>query len=414
MNVMCYRDLDYEPDPERNLLATYVLPPNSAEAGPGVAEVLSSWTKVDALRRAAEGLAARVFHVDEAGGVFDIAYPVELFEPGNVAQWLSIFTGGLFGPGATDAIGLLDIRIPEKMRTPFGGPKFGLEGVRRIVGTDGTRRPHLGMAFGNLGMTAGEMSALAYEVGGGGVCLLRDNGALTDQGFCRMPARIVNVMEALDRVREEGGHRVLYAVNVTADAAKVLDRADTAIENGANCLMVDVFGAGLSSLSKLSEDASVAVPIHANVASREHCTLDGVRAISMLVLTRMMRLLGGDQIEMMNRGTGWSGAIFGESKALKGAMLEEWRGIKCAFPVAIGGIHPAVAHSLIGEFGKDVIMLADEAVRDHPKGSRAGAIALNQAIDAAMAGISVGSYAEDHEELRTALEGLGRWGGARI
>lgn len=408
MDAMCYQDLGYEPDPERSLIATYTLPPKSAKADARVAPW--SWTKADALRRVPEEFASRAFHVDERSGVFDIAYPVELFEPGNVAQWLSIFTGVLFGPVTPDTLGLLDIRIPENMRTPFGGPKFGLEGVRRIVGTDGTGRPHLGMAFGKFGMTAEEMSALAYEVGSGGLNLLRDNGALTDQGFCRMPTRIVNVMEALDRVREEGGHRVLYAVNVTADAAKVLDRADTAIENGANCLMVDVFGAGLSSLSKLSEDASVAVPIHAHVVSRARGALESVT--SMLVLTKLMRLLGGDQIEMAIGGS--SGAILAESIACKGAMLEDWRGIKRAFPVAIDGIHPGVANSIVGELGKDIVLLADEAVRDHPKGSRAGATALNQAIDAVMAGVSVESYARSHEELRMALEHWGISGDVHI
>jgi len=403
---MCYRDLSYEPDPERNLLAKYLLPPSEADARVAVAPWPS--TKANALRHVTEEFAARVFRVDEEGGFIDVAYPVGLFEPGNVAQWLSILTGALFGPGTPDGIVLLDISMPEVMRAPFDGPKFGLEGVRRIIGTDITGRPHLGMAFGKLGMTAEEMSAEAYEVGSGGACLLRDNVALTDQGFCRMPIRIVNVMEALDRVHEEGGHRVLYAVNVTADADKVLDRADTAIENGANCLMVDVSDAGLSSLSKLGEDASVAVPIHAHVASRMHCVRESVRATSISALTKLMRLLGGDQIEMAG-GHGRSGTITTESRACKGAMLEEWRGIKRAFPVAIDGIHPGEAHYIIGELGKDIVVLADDGeIRDHPKGSRAGAMALNQAIDAALAGVSVESYAKDHEELRIALELWGR------
>jgi len=397
---MCYLDLGYGPDPERNLIATYALPPESKA---GARATPWSWSKADALRRVPEEFAARAFHVDEGSGIFDIAYPVELFEPGNVAQWLSVFAGALFGPVMPDAVGLLDIRIPEDMNAPFRGPKFGIEGVRRIVGTDGDGRPHLGMAFGKLGMTAEEMSALAYEVGGGGVSLLLDNGALTDQAFCRLPARIVNVMEALDRVREEGGRRVLYAVNVTADSAKVLDRADTAIENGANCLMVDVFGAGLSSLSKLSEDASLPVPIHAHVAPRPHGALANVT--STLVLTKLMRLLGGDQIEMAIRGPALS--ALSELKSCKAGMLEEWRGIKRAFPAVIEGIHPGVAHSLIGELGRDIVLIAVEGVCGHPKGSRAGAIALNQAMDAIMAGVSAEIYARDHEELRVAIE---RWG----
>jgi len=408
---MCYRDLNYEPDPERNLLARYLIPPKSPEAATRVAVAPWLWTKADALRRASGAYVARAFRVDEEGGVFDVAYPVELFEPSNVTQWLSVLTGTLFGLGTWDAPVLLDIWMPESLMAHFGGPKFGLEGVRRIVGTDSTRRPHLGMAFGMFGMTAEEMSAVAYEVGGGGARLLRDDVALTDQGFCRLPNRVVNVMEALDRVREEGGQRVLYAVNVTADAAEVLDRADTAIENGANCLMVDVLSAGLSSLSRLSEDASVAVPIHAHVAPRAHRVQERVYATPTSALTKLLRLLGGDQIEMAIGSPRRSDAILAGSRACKGAMLEEWRGIGRAFPVVIDVVDPGDVHSVIGELGRDIVVLADEAVRDHPKGGGAGAMAFNQAIDAALAGVSVESYAKGHEELRMALELRGR--GAR-
>jgi len=402
---MCYRDLSYEPDPERNLLAKYLLPPSEADARLDVAPWPSK--KADALRHVTEIFTAKVFRVDEEGGFIDVAYPVELFEPDNVAQWLSILTGALFGPGTPDGIMLLDISMPEVMRATFDGPKFGLEGVRRIVGTDITGRPHLGMAFGRLGMTAEEMSAAAYEVGRGGACLLRDNVALTDQRFCRMPNRIVNVMEALDRVREEGGQRVLYAVNVTADAAEVLDRADTAIENGANCLMVDVLSAGLPSLSELSGDASVAVPIHAHVASRAHRVQERVHATPTSALTKLIRMLGGDQIEMAI-GSMLRSDVLAESRQCKGAMLEEWRGIRRAFPVVIGAVDPREAHFSVGELGRDIVVLADdEAVHGHPKGGGAGAMALNQAIDAALAGVSVEDYAERHEELRMALWGKG-------
>jgi hypothetical protein len=46
----------------------------------------------------------------------------------------------------------------------------------------------------------------------------------------------------------------------------------------------------------------------------------------------------------------------------------------------------------------------------HPASPNAGAHAFRQAIDAVMQGIKFSDYAEEHEELKTALT---KWGGGR-
>ena len=79
----------------------------------------------------------------DGGYLTKIRYPYEIFEPGNIPQYLSVIAGNLFGLGKLEAVRLLDIDIPDALRRHHTGPKFGIEGVRKIVGTEVSRRPHV-------------------------------------------------------------------------------------------------------------------------------------------------------------------------------------------------------------------------------------------------------------------------------
>ena len=57
--------------------------------------------------------------------------------------------------------------------------------------------------------------------------------------------------------------------------------------------------------------------------------------------------------------------------------------------------------------GRDIILQAGGGIHGHPDGTRAGAAAMRQAVDAALAGIAPAQYAKDHPELKRALD---KWG----
>jgi ribulose-bisphosphate carboxylase large chain len=51
-----------------------------------------------------------------------------------------------------------------------------------------------------------------------------------------------------------------------------------------------------------------------------------------------------------------------------------------------------------------VIIQAGGGIHGHPKGSKQGARAMRQAVDATLDGVSLKEYAETHDELALALE----------
>ena len=53
-------------------------------------------------------------------------------------------------------------------------------------------------------------------------------------------------------------------------------------------------------------------------------------------------------------------------------------------------------------------MQAGGGIHGHPGGTRKGAMAMRQALDATLKGISLDEYAKDHVELAIALEHWGK------
>ena len=90
-------------------------------------------------------------------------------------------------------------------------------------------------------------------------------------------------------------------------------------------------------------------------------------------------------------------------------MLEQdWQGIKPVFPVSSGGLHPGLVPEVMRILGNETVILVSGGIHGHPKGTRAGAKAAMQAIEAEMQGESLTEKAKSSVELRQALEKWGR------
>jgi ribulose-bisphosphate carboxylase large chain len=208
-------------------------------------------------------LAARVILAE--GSNVEIGFPEELFEPGNIPQYLSVVAGNLFGLGDLKKVRLQDVIFPESLLAAHKGPRLGIEDARKILGVYG--RPLVGtIVKPKVGLDPAGTAAVAAAAVRGGLDLVKDDETLTDQSFCPLIPRLEAVMSALDRVETETGKKAFYAVNVTADCDKILERAEQAVDHGANMVMIDVLTSGFSALEVLSKN--MRVPIHGQDGAR--------------------------------------------------------------------------------------------------------------------------------------------------
>jgi ribulose-bisphosphate carboxylase large chain len=354
-----------------------------------------TWTEV---RGSDNPLAARVISAE--GTEVEIGFPEELFEPGNIPQYLSVVAGNLFGLGALKKVRLQDVIFPESLMHAHKGPRFGIEDARRIL--DVHHRPFVGtIVKPKVGLDPKGTAAVASAAVRGGLDLVKDDETLTDQSFCRLIPRLEAVMDSLDKVEKETGKKAFYAVNVTTGADQILERAEEAVDHGANMVMIDVLTSGFSALEVLSRNINV--PIHVHRTMHGAFTRDKAHGISMLVISKLVRMTGGTNLHTGS----YMGKMAGETEEndlCRDALREEWHGLKRVFPVASGGIYPAKVHGNLDGYGIDCIVQAGGGVHGHPDGTTAGARAMVQAVEAWQKKIPLEEYAKDHKELETALK----------
>jgi ribulose-bisphosphate carboxylase large chain len=406
LTVLKYEDfvnLKYEPKPS-DLICKFFVEPESIslkEAAGGVAAESSvgTWTELTTSRAYVEKLAATVFKLED--NIATIAYPIDLFEEGNMPNILSSVAGNVFGLKALKNLRLQDISFPEELTHSFLGPKYGIEGIRDLLKI--SDRPLVGTIIKpKLGLKTKDHAKVAYEAWVGGCDVVKDDENLSSQAFNPFEERLNQTLEARDKAQSETGERKVYMVNITADTETMLDRADLVLESGGEYIMVDILTCGWAALQTLrSQDLDLV--IHAHRAGHAAFTKSPLHGISMRPIAKVARLIGVDQLHV--------GTVVGKMSETKTEVLEnidalktDLHGPKQVMPVASGGLYPGLVPALIETFGNDVVIQAGGGIHGHPDGTVAGAKAMRQAVEAAIKKISLEEYAKTHKELQNALQ----------
>lgn len=374
---------------------------------------VGTWTDVK-LTKTAEKLKAIVFSIKD--NWVKIAYPQELFEEGNAPNVLSSIAGNIFGMKAVKNLRLEDVSFPKKILSGFSGPKFGIKGVRRILGIK--NRPLIGTIIKpKLGLNPYEHAKSAYESWLGGCDLVKADENLANQKFNEFEERLARTLEYCSKAEEETGMKKSYIENVTAETKEMMKRAQLVEDLGGKYVMVDFLTAGFAALQTLRE-ADFKLAIHCHRASHGSMTRNLKHGINMMVLADFARLIGVDQLHV---GTG-IGKLEGnlsdikelveeiedkKVKATKKRLTQDWGKIKSVFAVSSGGLCPLDIPKLVKNFGNDLIIQLGGGIHSHPNGTDAGARAAKQALNATIKGINLKKYAKNHSELRSAIE---KWG----
>ncbi|MCD4770930.1 type III ribulose-bisphosphate carboxylase [archaeon] len=376
-----------------------------------------TWTPVSSNKKYVNKLGAKAFAI--SGDWVKIAYPQELFEEGSVSNILSSVAGNVFGMKCVKGLRLEDVKIPAKLLKSFPGPRYGIEGYRKILRVKD--RPLVGtIVKPKLGLRTKDHAKVAYDAWVGGCDLVKDDENLASQKFNPFEKRAAKTLEMCDKAAEESGERKGYLVNVTAEAMLMLERADLVKELGGKFVMHDVITAGFSSLESLRQNCKLG--IHSHRAMHGAFTENPKHGLSMMCVADFARMAGSDSLHIgtgigkMRGGKREVREIAQEIEAMKVGktshrLEQNWQGLKPTFAVCSGGIYPGHVPYLMRNFGEDIIIQAGGGVHGHPEGTAKGARAMRQAVDAVVAGESLEHYGRTHREL---MDAMGHWGKVRF
>ncbi len=403
MRYVDFVDQSYKPKTTDLICDFYVEPEGISltEAAGGVAAESSvgTWTELTTIKPYVEKLAARVFSID--GNNIRVAYPIELFEHGNMPNILSSVAGNIFGLRTLKNLRLNDLCLPRELVRSFRGPKYGIGGVRKLLGV--MDRPLVGTIIKpKLGLKTKDHAKVAYDAWVGGCDVVKDDENLSSQRFNPFDDRVVATLEMRDRAEEETGEKKVYMINITSETEEMLKRAQFVRDHGGRYLMVDILTCGFSALQTVREQ-DFGLVIHAHRAGHAAFTKNPKHGISMKVIAKVARIIGVDQLHV--------GTVVGKMSETQEEVSEncealrtDMYGLNKVLPVASGGLYPGLVPALMEFFGKDFVIQAGGGIHGHNGGTVSGAKAMRQAVNATLEGVSLKEYAESHKELRVALE----------
>ncbi len=360
-----------------SIICDFHLEPAKKKTAEAVAAESSTgtWIDVSTEKQYMKNLAAKVVSIK--GNNVRIAYPLELFELGNVPQLMSSIAGNIFGMKAVKRLRLNDITLPKKYVKSFKGPCFGIEKIRKLLKVK--RRPLVGtIVKPKLGLRTVDHAKVAYDAWIGGCDIVKDDENLSSQKFNPFERRVRQTIMMRNKAERKTGEKKIYMPNVTAETNEMLKRARLVKQTGCEYAMVDILTCGWSSLQTL-RNANLGLVLHAHRAGHAAFTR-GRHGISMLVVARLARLIGVDQLHI---GTAAVGKMTQEDDVIiiEKALKNKWFGLKTVFPVASGGLHAGLVQSLIKKMGRDIIIQAGGGIHGHSGGTIAGAKAMRAAVE---------------------------------
>ena len=191
-------------------------------------------------------------------------------------------------------------------------------------------------------------------------------------------------------------------MNVTDRPDRLVDNALRCIDAGARAVMVNYASVGYGVLAALAR--AVDVPVMGHFAGAGMFYEGAGSGMSAALATgSLVRLAGADIAMTLTPYGGYPLRYTSYRRTIHELTLPRPH-LAPTMPAIGGGVHPGVVELYMRQLGNDIILSPGGGIHRHPGGSAAGARAMRQAIDAVLAGRSVGDAAREHEELATALD----------
>ena len=293
-----------------------------------------------------EQVLPRIERTESAGErdhLVTLRFPVETtaLDP---AQLLNV----LFGNSSLhDDVSLAALDLPPVLCDALGGPRSGIEGLRKLAGVEG--RALTCTALKPMGFSADALAARCALFARAGVDVVKDDHGLADQRFAPFEHRVRACQREVERAAD-AGHSCVYVPNLTGTPSALRRQLDFARARGVRAVLVAPMLVGLPAFHELAEQA-------AGVALLAHPALGGaVRIEPPVLLGDLFRAYGADAGIYPHHG-----GRFGYSREVCRAIAEGLRGprhgLASALPVPAGGMSVERVPELLGFYGPDTMLL---------------------------------------------------------
>lgn len=268
----------------------------------------------------------------------------------------SVTTGGEIGQAMNMLFGncslqpdvtLVDVAFPEDFLVGFRGPRYGLDGMREIVGAES--RAMTMTALKPQGLSPPELAALCETFARAGLDVVKDDHGIANQSYSPFAARVAACQDAIRRANAATGGRSVYAPSLSGGPRQLREQIKIVRDEGVGMVLACPMLLGLAGFAELVDELPCPVIAHPALAG-------SVRIAPPLLLGRLFRLLGADATIFPNYGGRFS-YTREICEALAHAGRAPWSGFRACVPVPAGGMGVERVAEMIEVYGSDVCLL---------------------------------------------------------
>ena len=162
-----------------------------------------------------------------------LSWPLDNLGP-SLPNLMATVAGNLFELKPFSGLRLLDMRLPNAFAAAYPGPKFGIEGTRRLSGV--TAGPLIGtIVKPSVGFGPEETAALVATLAEAGIDFIKDDELQADGPHCPFDARARAVMRVINAHADRTGKKVMFAFNLTGEVDEMRQRHDLVRDLGGTC-----------------------------------------------------------------------------------------------------------------------------------------------------------------------------------
>lgn len=302
-------------------------------------------------------------------GYVDIAFPIINidFNTDGISHLLVNIMGGQLDIDIVSKCHVISIDFPKEVEDCFLGPKYGIKGIREF--TKSFDKPILGgIIKPKTGITPQVLLEMVKELVEGGVDFIKEDEILSDPYFCSIEERVPLIMDYLK------DKNVIYAVSIHSDIPYLIDRVKQVYRLGGNAVHVNFWcGLGIyNAIRKLDLPMFLFFQksgdkILTNESHDYHIKWD--------VICKIAAMSG---VDFIHAGM-WGGYLSDNEKDLKETfnVLYQYG----TLPSLSCGMQPGLVQAINKRFGFDYMANVGGAIHGHPSGTKAGTLAMRQAID---------------------------------
>jgi ribulose-bisphosphate carboxylase large chain len=333
----------------------------------------------------------------------EVSWSIENFGY-NLPVLISTLQGNLYELTQFTGLKLMDIELPPSYNAHFRGPAFGIEGSRKSTRVQG--RPLIGTIIKpSIGLSTEQTAELVKTLAGAGIDFVKDDELMSSAANSRFEDRVDAVMRVINQHADKTGKRVMYAFNLSDEIDSMLRRYEYIVKAGGTCAMVSLNSVGLSGVKKICDAGQLVIHGHRNGWGmlNRHPLL----GMEFPAYQKLWRLAGVDQIHVNGIQNKFWESDDSVVRSIE-SCLKPLFDTKTILPVVSSGQWGGQAFETYRRtHTTDLLYMAGGGIMAHPDGPAGGVVALQQAWEGAVNGLTLEQAVQQYPEFGKSVQKFG-------